>query len=82
MWHLLLIYFIIFFCLKFRFRHFIILIVSFFTLLLLLINIINFEGPTENRDGELGSLFKYYYFFYYHCVNNVLENFKAMIVFF
>ena len=23
------------------------------------------EGPTENRLGELGSLYKYYYYFYY-----------------
>ena len=25
-----------------------------------------FEGPTENRQGELGSLFKYYYYYYYY----------------
>ena len=24
------------------------------------------EGPTENRPGELGSLYKYYYYFYYY----------------
>lgn len=24
--------------------------------------IVNFEGPTENRHGELGSLFKHYYY--------------------
>ena len=23
-------------------------------------------GPTENRLGELGSLYKYYYYYYYH----------------
>ena len=23
------------------------------------------EGPTENRLGELGSLYKYYYYYYY-----------------
>ena len=22
------------------------------------------EGPTENHQGELGSLFKYYYYYY------------------
>jgi len=25
------------------------------------------EGPTENRLGELGSLYKYYYYYYYYC---------------
>ena len=25
-----------------------------------------FEGPTENRLGELGSLYKYYYYYYYY----------------
>ena len=25
-----------------------------------------FDGPTENRQGELGSLFKYYYYYYYY----------------
>ena len=24
------------------------------------------EGPTENRLGELGSLYKYYYYYYYN----------------
>ena len=24
------------------------------------------EGPTENRLGELGSLYKYYYYHYYY----------------
>ena len=24
------------------------------------------EGPTENRLGELGSLYKYYYYYYYY----------------
>ena len=23
-------------------------------------------GPTENRLGELGSLYKYYYYYYYY----------------
>ena len=27
------------------------------------------EGPTENRLGELGSLYKYYYYYYYLCDN-------------
>ena len=26
------------------------------------------EGPTENRLGELGSLYKCYYYFYYYCL--------------
>ena len=26
------------------------------------------EGPTENRLGELGSLYKFYYYFYYYCL--------------
>ena len=24
------------------------------------------EGPTENRLGKLGSLYKYYYYYYYY----------------
>ena len=24
------------------------------------------EGPTENRLGELGFLYKYYYYYYYN----------------
>ena len=24
-----------------------------------------YEGPTENRLGELGSLYKYHYYYYY-----------------
>ena len=24
------------------------------------------EGPTENRLGELGSLYKYYYYYYHY----------------
>ena len=24
------------------------------------------KGPTENRLGELGSLYKYYYYYYYY----------------
>ena len=24
------------------------------------------EGPTENRLGEVGSLYKYYYYYYYY----------------
>ena len=26
------------------------------------------EGPTENRLGELGSLYKYYYYYYYYYI--------------
>ena len=26
----------------------------------------SYEGPTENRLGELGSLYKYYYYYYYY----------------
>ena len=26
------------------------------------------EGPTENRLGELGSLYKYYYYYYYYII--------------
>ena len=29
-------------------------------------SLIIFEGPTENRQCELGSLFKYYYYYYYY----------------
>ena len=32
-----------------------------------------YEGPTEDRLGELGSLFKnyyYYYYYYYYLLNN------------
>ena len=25
-----------------------------------------FEGSSENRQGELGSLFKFYYYYYYY----------------
>ena len=28
------------------------------------------EGPTENRLGELGSLYKYYYYYYYYYYYN------------
>ena len=28
------------------------------------------EGPTENRPGELGSLYKYYYYYYYYFYYN------------
>ena len=34
------------------------------------------EGPTEDRLGELGSLFKnyyYYYYYYYSCLFHVRE---------
>ena len=34
------------------------------------------EGPTENRLGELGSLYKYYYYYYYiikHSINLLLH---------
>ena len=27
------------------------------------------DGPTENRLGELGSLYKYYYYYYYYYKN-------------
>ena len=27
------------------------------------------EDPTENRLGELGSLYKYYYYYYYYLLN-------------
>ena len=27
-----------------------------------------YEGPTENRLGELGSLYEYYYYYYYYYV--------------
>ena len=27
-----------------------------------------YEGPTENRLGELGSLYKYYYYYYYYYI--------------
>ena len=30
------------------------------------------EGPTENRLGELGSLYKYYYYYYYYYYRKVL----------
>ena len=36
-------------------------LVDFFTILTK-----GHEGPTENRLGELGSLYKHYYY-YYHC---------------
>ena len=29
-----------------------------------IIILISDEGPTENRPGELGSLYKYYYYYY------------------
>ena len=31
------------------------------------------EGPTENRLGELGSLYKYYYYYYYYYRNKRQE---------
>ena len=33
------------------------------------------EGPTENRYGELGSLYKYYYYYYYiyKCISSVTQ---------
>ena len=37
------------------------------------------EGPTEDRLGELGSLFKnYYYYYYYYCYRKT--NKTAVIV--
>ena len=30
------------------------------------------EGPTENRLGELGSLYKYYYYYYYSVTRVVI----------
>ena len=32
------------------------------------------EGPTENRLGELGSLYKYYYYYHKKCLGNSLSN--------
>ena len=32
------------------------------------------EGPTENRLGELGSLYKYYYYYYYYYYSVLLIN--------
>ena len=34
-----------------------------------------YEGPTENRLGELGSLYKYYYYYY----KNVYGNFHVTL---
>ena len=28
--------------------------------------VFTYEGPTENRLGELGSLYKYHYYYYYY----------------
>ena len=36
------------------------------------------EGPTENRLGELGSLYKYYYYYYYKCALNMSWQFHAV----
>ena len=30
-----------------------------------------YEGPTENRLGELGSLYKYYYYYYYYYIPEI-----------
>ena len=38
------------------------------------------EGPTENRLGELGSLYKYYYYYYYYLLlldDDIDENNKT-----
>ena len=32
------------------------------------------EGPTENRHGELGSLYKYYYCYYYYYKKNKIDS--------
>ena len=39
------------------------------------------EGPTENRLGELGSLYKYYYYYYYYTFKFVsfVKQWKKMI---
>ena len=34
------------------------------------------EGPTENRLGELGSLYKYYYYYYYYYYYSVLAQYS------
>ena len=37
------------------------------------------EGPTKNRLGELGSLYKYYYYYYYYiALNNRTMPCRAM----
>ena len=41
------------------------------------------EGPTENRLGELGSLYKYYYYYYYYyfiCRKVSLEKLKGRLI--
>ena len=35
-----------------------------------------YEGPTEDRLGELGSLFKNYYYYYYYSVSPNITNNK------
>ena len=35
------------------------------------------EGPTENRLGELGSLYKYYYYYYYKLISQRRLNQKG-----
>ena len=32
------------------------------------------ESPTENRHGELGSLYKYYYCYYYYYKKNKIDS--------
>ena len=32
------------------------------------------EGPTENRLGELGSLYKYYYYYYYCAIPSIVSS--------
>ena len=34
------------------------------------------EGPTENRLGELGSLYKYYYYYYYYYYYRNIRSFS------
>ena len=37
------------------------------------------EGPTEDRLGELGSLFKNYYYYYYYIINDEGATRKTII---
>ena len=38
------------------------------------------EGPTENRLGELGSLYKYYYYYYYYYTVNQIVPSQLQII--
>ena len=40
------------------------------------------EGPTENRLGELGSLYKYYYYYYYYYYYRTLCRRKSFVFLF